>query len=194
MVVSLVFLLFKLILGKARFFSAIWCTKKSIQNTSSNPQVLSVPVSTTTNSQYLHERLKIANIAEKPPATISEKTHQARNHKGEHDLVHDRRRGKARVGARFGARQTEKSSYIILAPAQQQTWQTSRWSLMGSLDNVWFMFDTWYGCDSQSQMALRGDSHVLFLLIWCVQTTTCLHWAEWTGFVSQFLNHGPTLK
>ena len=79
---------------------------------------------------------------------------------------------KKRIGARFGARQTakksthrstiwcttnrkekhalehdlvEKKNNIILAPAQQQTWQTNRWSLMRSLDNVWLMMiNVWY--------------------------------------------------
>jgi len=155
---------------------------------------------TTTSGQYLDERLKTANVAEKLPATISQKTRQDRNYKvehglvhdkpqkksthwstiwrttnrkkkknalehdlvhdkppkknaSEHDLVHDKPQKKARIGARFGARQTakksthrstiwcttnrkekqalehdlvEKNSHIILAPAQQQTWQTSR--------------------------------------------------------------------
>jgi len=66
-------------------------------------------VSTTTNSQYLHGRLH----SEKPPATISQKTHQARNHKVEHDWVHDKPREKARIGAGFGALQTAKKKHAL---------------------------------------------------------------------------------
>jgi hypothetical protein len=54
-----------------------------------------------------------------------------------HDLGHDKPPKKALIGARIGAQQTAKKNThwstiwwkknnIILAPAQQQTWQTNR--------------------------------------------------------------------
>ena len=171
---------------KSTVFSTIWRRRKSIQNTSGTAQVLSAPLPTVNTfiKDWSWQALQRSRHRQFP------NRHRAGNHKAEHDKPQKKcthwttiwctvKAEKARIGARFVAGQAEKKQHIVLAPAKQQT-RPSRMKFDEKV--VWFMFDIWFDCDFQSQMA--SDSHVLFLLIWCAQTARCLDWADLTSFAS----------